>query len=107
MRLEMTFTGANADRNVLPAYEGIQSLHGLTRSTLIIASYIAEGRVRRRDFNYSPVRFELLATRPGSFETVFELGVQAAPLIASIGLGVTDNLVTDLMGVIYARVMGT
>ncbi len=107
MLLEVNFEGDVADENILPAYQGLQSLHGITRANLIIANYIAEGRVRRRDFDFSPVRFNLIASRPGSFETLFDLSVQAAPIIASIGLGVAGNLVSDLIKIVYARVTGT
>jgi hypothetical protein len=88
------FTGDAADEHRLPAYDGTQSLHGITRSILIPANYLVEGRVRQRRFEFDDLQLDLIATRPGSFETVYELIVNPAgmAILAGIGVAASDNI---------------
>lgn len=107
MHLEVKFEGDLADRHVLPAYDGIQSLYGITRSVLIVANYLSEGKVRRRDFGKVPLTFNLVSQRPGSFETIYEIVWQIAPtLAAGLGIGVGANLLTDVLKAVYRRATG-
>jgi hypothetical protein len=71
--LTAKFVGGLATQHKLPAYEATQSLYGIARSALIATNYLAEGRVRRREFSPDNFQLNIIANRPGSFETVFEL----------------------------------
>ena len=106
MLLEVEFQGGLADLHRLPAYDGTKSLEGVTRSILIITNYLVEGRVRRKDFGSVPLKFDLVAHRPGSFQTVYEIIYAAAAIGAPVGIGVTANLLTDLIKTVYWRVTG-
>ena len=102
------FSGDEADEHRLPAYEATQSLYGVSRSLLIVANYLAEGRVRRRDFRPSGYQLNIVAQREGSFETVFELvtNPEALTIYTSLGLGVGANFLTDFVKTVYRRSIG-
>lgn len=106
MQLKIKFEGDLADEHRIPAYEGTKSLEGLTRSILIVSSYLVEGRVRRRNFGELPIEFNLIGTRAGSFETLYELGYQSAVFGGGLVVGVASNLLTDLLKKIYQRSAG-
>ncbi|MBB4288810.1 hypothetical protein GGE16_000826 [Rhizobium leguminosarum] len=110
MLLEVKFEGGLAEQHKIPAYEGTKSLEGLTRSMLIVANFLVEGRVRRKEFGRIPLTFNLLAQRPGSFESLYEIGYQAAvigaPVAGGLALGAGGNLLYDLFKVVYRRVTG-
>lgn len=102
------FTGDAADEHRLPAYEAVQSLYGISRSLLIVTNYLAEGRVRRKDF--SPISFELniVAQRRGSFETVFEIisNPELMAIMSSLGLSVAGNFLSDFIKSIFKQTVG-
>jgi hypothetical protein len=112
--LEVKFEGGLADQHKIPAYDGAKSLEGLTRSVLIVTNYLVEGRVRRREFGRTPLIFNLVAQRPGSFESLYEIAYNTAviggPIALAVGQslaeGVTGNLLTDLLKLMYRRVTG-
>lgn len=110
MLLGIRFEGGLADEHKIPAYEGTKSLEGLTRSILIVSNYLVEGRVRRREFERTPLTFNLVAHRPGSFDSLYEIAYQAAVFGPAIGEalagGVAGNLLTDFLKNIYRRVTG-
>lgn len=108
MELDVRFGGGLAGReNKIPAYDGMISLQGITRSVLIISNYVVEGRVRRRDFGQVPLQFNLLANRPGSFDTLFEIVWQGAGVVAAtLGPAMAANLLTDLLKYGYYRLTG-
>lgn len=102
------FTGGAAKQHKLPAYEAVQSLYGISRSLLIIANYLSEGRVRRRDFKPQAFELNIVAHQEGSFETVFELltSPEAMTICSGIGLGVAGNFVTDFIKSMWRRSVG-
>ncbi|NGO53493.1 hypothetical protein [Allomesorhizobium camelthorni] len=106
MLLDVKFEGNLADLHKLPAYDGTQSLVGITRTILIVANYIVEGKVRRREFGNVPLTFNLIAQKPGSFESLYEVDWQAAAIVGALGAGVAGNLLTDLLKAIYSRATG-
>lgn len=110
MLLEVKFEGGIAEQHRIPAYEGTKSLEGLTRSMLIITNFLVEGRVRRKEFGRVPITFNLVAQRPGSFESLYEIGYQAAviggPIAGGLAMGAAGNLLYDLFKVVYGRVTG-
>lgn len=89
VEIKIVFRGDMADQNVLPAYEAAQSIEGITRSIVLIGNYLAEGKIRKR-FPYSEdLTLEWKAIRPGSFETLLELGLnydQVATWLQTVGV---------------------
>ncbi|WP_186399025.1 hypothetical protein [Stappia sp. P2PMeth1] len=107
MIFEVKFEGGLAEFHKIPAYDGTKSLEGLTRSLMIVSTYLVEGRVRRKNFGQVPLHFHLTAHRPGSFDVLYEIAYTAAvyggPVLAG---GVASNLLTDLLKTIFRRVTG-
>jgi hypothetical protein len=93
--LKVTFRGGLAEQHRLPAYAASQSLYGISRALLITTNYLSEGRVRRRDFDPRRRGFDinLIATRPGSFEFLFE--ILADPAVHTIGQSVIGKVAGD------------
>lgn len=102
------FEGDLAQQAKLPAYEATQSLYGIARSALIATNYLAEGRVRRRDFTPNGFELNIITNRPGSFETVFELVTDPATMtvLGGIGLGMAGNFATDFIKSMWRRATG-
>ncbi|MCL7996939.1 hypothetical protein M8994_01620 [Brucella sp. 21LCYQ03] len=107
MLLEVKFQGDLADQHKIPAYEGTKSLEGITRSILIVSSYLVEGKIRRREFERLPIDFNLIAHRPGSFESIYEIAYPAAVIGGPLALGVAGNLLTDMLKTVFRRVTGS
>jgi len=108
LKFEAQFQGGLADEHKLPAYLGTESLNGIARSLLIVTNYVAEGRVRYKDYKFDNYDVNIVAIQPGSFEAVYEIVVNN-PLLSiggSIGLGVTGNLLTDLIKTVFRRCIG-
>lgn len=110
MQLEIKFQGGLADEHKIPAYEGVQSLEGISRSILIVSSYLIQGRVRRKNFDRVPVTFNLISHRPGSFETVYEISYQIAAWGGEVVLDsmkvASGALLAELLKHVYRRVTG-
>jgi hypothetical protein len=108
--LNVKFNGGLADNHELPAYLGSESLVGISRSVLIVSSYLTEGQIRRRRLESLPTDLRLKSIQRGSFETVFEWIVPAAPYLVGGGLtiagGVLANLATDMLKRVYQRAVG-
>ncbi|HEY1942648.1 MAG TPA: hypothetical protein VGH40_11050 [Roseiarcus sp.] len=102
------FDGQASEQHKLPAYEAVQSLYGIARSVLIITNYVAEGRVRRKEFNPEGFELNIIAQRAGSFETVFELVTDpmSMTIIGGLGLSVAGNFVTDVIKSVFQRAIG-
>jgi hypothetical protein len=102
------FEGDLAQQAKLPAYEATQSLYGIARSALIATNYLAEGRVRRRDFSPNGFELNIITNRPGSFETVFELVTDPTTMaiLGALGLSVAGNFATDFIKSMWRRATG-
>lgn len=103
------FDGDLAVEHKLPAYEAAQSISGIARSLIIPTNYLFEGRVRRRKFDNIPFELNMVAQRPGSFETLIELLFEPSTLsfaAGGIGIGVTANLISDFSTSLFKRVTG-
>lgn len=109
-RLEIVaaFDGDLASEHKLPANEASQSIYGITRSILIPTNYLFEGRVRRRRFDPHHFQVNIIAQRPGSFETVYEILFDPAVLTAAgaIGAGVAANFLSDFITSLVKRATG-
>lgn len=110
MRLELIakFSGAEADLHHVPAYEAVETLYGVARSLIIPINYLAEGRVRYKNYGYNGYKINLVTNRPGSFETVFEvlLNLDLMTVTGGLALGVFGNFATDIIKTVYRRTIG-
>jgi hypothetical protein len=102
------FRGGLAEQHKLPAYEATQSLYGISRSLLIVTNYLAEERVRRRDFAPKAFQLNIIASHSGSFETLFELitSPEAMAIYGALGLSVGGNFLADFVKTIFKRAVG-
>ncbi|MBI1650045.1 hypothetical protein [Hyphomicrobium sulfonivorans] len=110
-RLVISFSGSLADQHRLPAYAGTQSLSGIARSILIPMMYLAEGKVRHRKLSHRGFELDLVATRPGSFESVYELisnpgAMIAWEFLANVGIDVAKDFAVDFVKSIINRSVG-
>lgn len=104
------FEGQLADAHKLPAYSAAQSLAGISRSFMIPAAYLEDGRVRYRNLtDTTAFQLNLLTQRPGSFETVLELLTNPALMggvLGALGYDVSKDLVKDFIYSIINRCIG-
>lgn len=97
-----------AESHRLPAYQGSKSFYGITRSTLITLNYLAEGKVRRREFSSNAFNLNLVAHRPGSFEAIYEViaNMDAMTVAGTLGGGIAGNFLTDFVKSVFRRCVG-
>lgn len=103
------FEGGLAEAHKLPAYNGALSLAGITRSILIPAAYLEDGRVRHRNLaNTRAYQLNLLAPRPGSFEFVLEFITNPAlfAILGALGLSLSTEIAKDFIYSIIKRSIG-
>lgn len=105
------FDGSEAEDHRLPAYEGTESIRGITRSLIIPVNYLVEQRVRHQQFKFEDFDLVITAVRPGSLEFVYELVFSPAGLLviggigAAVGKGAQD-FITDFTKSILNRAIG-
>lgn len=99
------FTGEEAERNRIPAYEASQSLYGLSRGLVLVTNYLVTNEIRKRAPFTSEVSIFLQPLRRGSWETLFTFEF-AASIIGGLGAGIVGNLLTDGIKVIWSRAVG-
>ena len=102
------FIGDEADAHRLPAYEAVQSLYGISRSLLILTNYLAEGRVRRKDFSPQGFELNIVTQREGSFETLFEIIANPAflQILSNIGVNVGTKFLNDFLRSMFKQTVG-
>jgi hypothetical protein len=112
MEINIKFSGGDADQHRIPAHDGSVALEGLSRSIILISHFLIEGKIRKRAPFTDEARVYLTHTKPGSFETIFDLVIQN-PGIAVLGgaagtvaIGVITNLTTDLTKYIFKKLTG-
>ena len=111
MEIIAKFEGQEASQNVLPAFEGSQSLEGLSRTLTLITHFVAPGQVRKRfPFNESP-RIFLVPPRAGSFEALFHLLTEPNTLavttvLGTLSVGVAGSFIADAIKLVVRRAIG-
>lgn len=102
------FTGDEAEMHRLPAYEATASLFGVTRALSITSAYLMTQRVRRKKFEELGFKIDLVAQRPGSFETLFEIMYDEAAVATYTGFvaGAAANFFTDFIKSMFSRSIG-
>jgi hypothetical protein len=103
MSLIVSFRGLDADRHLLDAYTGSESIAGISRSLALVAHYAATGIVRHRLPFSEDLGFYIEAIEPGSFNWRYALIGVAAP---TIGLGLATNGIYDLGKLVLSRATG-
>ncbi|OCK59437.1 hypothetical protein [Bradyrhizobium sp. LMTR 3] len=106
--MKARFSGGMAESHQLPAYEGAQSLYGISRSALITLNYLAEGRVRRRDFSPRGFQINLIESRRGSFEAIFEIITNPGmmTIVGSLGAYASAEFVEKFLASTVRRSVG-
>lgn len=103
------FQGEEAERHQLPAYEGFQSLVGVSRSLLLISNYLTEGKIRKRAPFSSEIEFIIRPMRKGSFEAVISAIIEAPVPVqigGSIALSITASALYDVVKTVVRRAVG-
>jgi len=106
------FEGGLAESHRLPAYDAARSFYGISRSLTIVTNYLVEGRVRRKEFDRQPFQIELVAQKPGSFDSVFQIISDPAFYTAAgafglaAGGGAAGNLLSDFIKGMFKRSIG-
>lgn len=112
--ITIKFEGGLADDHRLPAYEAGQTLAGVARSLMIPLAYLESGKVRYRNVSTEHFKLNLVAQRPGSFETVYELlttpdalaVIGATAFAVDVAKDVTKDFVKDFVYSIFKRCIG-
>lgn len=104
------FEGRSADAHRLPAYQATESMFGIAKAITMSANYLFEDRVRRRRFENSQFRLDILTQREGSFETVFDL-VFDPELLTALGFvavpgAIAGTLATDFIKSMFQKAVG-
>lgn len=108
--LIVKFTGDQAEEHRVPAYEGTQSLVGISRSLVLVGDYLFGGKIRKRYPFGENVQFYLTSTRPGSLETIITAIVNNPELLSiakDVSIDVAKNFLVDGIKHIFNRAIGT
>lgn len=103
------FEGGLAEAHKLPAYNAAQSLVGISRSLIIPAAYLEDGRVRYRNLgNTRAFQLNMLAQRPGSYETLLEflMNPVVMAVLVALGVDVTKDTAKSIIYSIFKRCIG-
>ena len=103
-----TFQGDLADRHVVPAYDSINALYGVTRSILIPTHYALEGKVKHRNINSPKYNLYLKPPVQGSVDFPFELFFAGAAIVANhpVVTGTMTSLLSDFVTNSIKRAVG-
>jgi hypothetical protein len=105
--LEARFSGQEADFHELPAYDGFNSLAGLSLAATIVTHYAATGRLRRRGQFEARSRIRLKELKRGSL--IFGLVIEFAasnPFVLGITGGVISSAIYDLLKFAFRQTVG-
>lgn len=97
-RISLNAQGGDADRHVIPAYAGSKTIYGISRSLIIITNFLAEGKLRKKDYDFSKFSIEMETPKRGSFELTFLLNYPVESTIATVVAGgVAGNFAYDIL----------
>jgi hypothetical protein len=105
-RIKVRYTGGPADQNVLPAYDGVTSIDGITRSIQIILHAYMTGEVVSRATALRGASLIIKPAKPGSF--VFELIalIEAYPATSTIAASIAAPMFYDFLKTALRRATG-
>ena len=108
--LLIKFRGSLADHHKIPAYNAGKSIAGISRSLLIPSIYLEDGRVRHRNLSRTKaIQLNMVAQRPGSFESVLEFLIKPemmAAYLVSLGAALSADFVRDFTYSMIRRCIG-
>lgn len=67
IRYRLQYVGDDADRHILPAHSGSQSLEGISWSVSVLANYLATGRLKKRGALDTRIQVFIAPAQQGSF----------------------------------------
>ena len=111
MDVLIRFTGQSADEHHLPAFEGSQSLEGLSRVLVLVSHYVATGTVSKLYPFDERIKVYLKANQPGSFYSLLDIFTQpdtvlTTTALGTIALGAVGSVVIELAKLLVRRVTG-
>lgn len=111
MRIVAKFEGDVADRHLLPAYEGAQSIEGIARTITLVSHYAVTGEVRKRYPFDATARPYIRPPQAGSFEALFALFTDpntrmVSTLGGTLAVSVAGALIVELMKLVAKRAVG-
>lgn len=112
IRYKLQFLGDDADRNVLPAHDGAQSLEGITWSLSLLSNYMASGQVRHRGNLDNRIKLYISPPRRGSFITDVVLFVTQpeniflTSVIGTYTVSTVGNTMNSIISYAFKKVCG-
>lgn len=103
--LVVSLQGADADNHEVPAFTALDSAHGISQALMMVLNFAQTGEIRRRNFKDLNLDLNLVATREGSFEFVFEFAQFAPYLAEAYGKGLA-NASWKLVETVFNRATG-
>lgn len=101
------FQEGDATRHRVPAYEGTQSLQGVSRGLVLVSHYVSTGAVRHRAPFSGLIKHYLTPLRQGSLDAIISVVVSNPELLAiGVSGSIIGNLLTDAVRTVFRRVIG-
>ncbi|WP_296425244.1 hypothetical protein, partial [Yoonia sp.] len=97
--------GEDADGHEVPAFTALDSAHGISQALMMVLNFAQTGEIRRRNFKDLNLELNLVATKEGSFEFVFEFAQYAPYLAEAYGKGLA-NASWKLVETVFKRATG-
>lgn len=112
MKIIAKFEGGVAERHILPAFEGSQSIDGLSRALTLTSHYLVTGTVRKKYPFNNMARIYIHPPREGSFEAIYSLftdkdTVATTTLYGTVAVGVFGAFLKDAIELIFKRIIGS
>lgn len=103
-----SFKGGSARNHLVPAYDSISALYGISRGILVPTHFLTDDAVRHRNISSPNYNLFLSPPREGSVEFLFQLAVNLGPVLANhpIVTGVTTKVVSEFITNSMKRTVG-
>jgi len=106
--LSAKFDGDEAEYHRIPAYEGSQSIQGISRGLVLVSHYLATGVVRHKAPFGGGIQVFIRPAQPGSLEQIYQ--IVADPTVQIIGgkilENVTSSVLSDFVKLIFSNAVG-
>ncbi|KAB0269090.1 hypothetical protein [Microvirga brassicacearum] len=112
LKFRLVYTGQDADRHILPAYDGARSIEGLSWAFSLLGNYLATGQIRKRGTLDPRIRFYMSPAARGSYTTdIIAFIVEPQNLFVTSLLGnyvvtTSTNTINAFMRHSFRRVCG-
>jgi len=105
VELIVTLKGGDSDLHYVPAFTALDSAHAISQALMMTIHFAQTGEIRRRNFKDLDTELYLKATRPGSFEFIYDFSQFAPHLIEVYGKGLI-NASWKLIETVFNRATG-